>query len=50
MNKTTIIHEIQVLEARLRQAMRLDRWDLWTWENEQRLDELKAKLLEFEIK
>jgi hypothetical protein len=50
MSKAMIVHEIQVLEARLHQAMRLDRWDLWTWENEQRLNELRAELKRFEIK
>lgn len=50
MSKELIVYRIKILEARLRQAMRLDRWELWTWENEQDLSKLRTELKRFDVK
>lgn len=50
MSKTQIIDRIHQLETKLRHVTRFDLWNLWTWEEDRELNELKAKLLEFEIK
>lgn len=39
--------ELKALEDRLHRAERFDQWSLWTWENEQRLKEVKAELEAF---
>lgn len=49
MTKAMIQHEINVLQAKLREVTRLDMWQRWTWEDEERLKDLKAKLEEFKI-
>lgn len=50
MTKTQIKNRINVLEAKLRYVAQYDLWNRWSWEEDKELRELKAKLLEFEIK
>ncbi len=50
MTKVQIKNRIQQLEAKLRYVAQYDLWDRWTWEEDQELRTLKAKLLEFKIK
>ena len=49
MNETMIRHEIQMLRNRLREIARLDMWELWTYEDEERLRKLEAELEAFKI-
>ena len=44
-----IRREIKTLEDRLLWCERTDRWELWTWEMDERLKELKAELLALSI-
>lgn len=49
MTKATLEHEIVMLQNKLREITRLDMWHMWSYEDEERLKELKAKLEAFEI-
>lgn len=49
MSKTAVLNRIHELENKLRQVTRFDLWNLWSWEEDEELAELRAKLEEFEI-
>jgi len=44
MNETAIRHEFEMLKNKLREITMFDMWHLWTFEDEQRLSELKEEL------
>lgn len=43
-----LVQEKNALENRLRRAERFDQWNIWSWENEQRLKEIIAELKKLE--
>ncbi len=49
MTKVMIEHEIQMLTNKLREVARLDLWDLWSYEDDERLRTLKEELKKFKI-
>lgn len=49
MTKAMIQHEINVLVAKMREAARLDKWELFDYDDEVRLEYLRAKLEAFEV-
>lgn len=49
MTKDTVISRINELEAKLRRVVQYDLWQLWSWEEDQELRNLRAKLEAFEI-
>lgn len=49
MTKAMIQHEINVLVAKMREAARLDKWELFDYDDEVRLEQLRAELEGFKI-
>lgn len=45
MSKSMILDRIHELEAKLRHVTKFDLWHLWTWEEDQELANLRAKLV-----
>lgn len=49
MTKDMVISRINELEAKLRRVVQYDLWQLWSWEEDKELRNLRAKLEAFEI-
>lgn len=49
MTKDMVVSRINELEAKLRRVMQYDLWQLWSWEEDQELRNLKAELEVFTI-